>query len=143
MKRIINGKAYDTTTARLVGEWYNGRGVTDFDYCEEKLYCKRTGEYFIHGVGGAMSRYAKAAGQSSWTGGERIMPVSYEQAQAWAESNLDADTYENEFGVVDESAGDADLHVVISAAAYDRIRRTAAQDGTTVRAVIERLAATL
>ena len=41
MKKIINNKLYDTTTAQLVGSWDNNMGGT-FDYAAESLYRKRT-----------------------------------------------------------------------------------------------------
>ena len=53
MKKIINGKVYDTASAKLVGEWDNGRYGRDFGRCAEELYQKRTGEFFLHGSGGA------------------------------------------------------------------------------------------
>lgn len=35
MKKIIDGKKYDTETAKLVGEWTNGYSYNDFHYCTE------------------------------------------------------------------------------------------------------------
>ena len=52
MKKIINGKKYDTATARLVGKWLYGNGKRDFYLQHEKLFCKKTGEYFLHAKGG-------------------------------------------------------------------------------------------
>ena len=51
MKKIINGKKYDTATARLVGKWLYGNGKRDFYLQHEKLFCKKTGEYFLHAKG--------------------------------------------------------------------------------------------
>ena len=66
MKKIINGKRYDTDTATLIGyNGYNG-SHSDFSYWCETLYQKRTGEYFIHGEGGPMSRYAENQGGQNW-----------------------------------------------------------------------------
>ena len=47
MKKIINGKVYDTQKAECVGKWNNG--LAGFDWCEEELYRKRTGEFFLFG----------------------------------------------------------------------------------------------
>ena len=41
MKKIINGKKYDTATARLVGKWLYGNGKRDFYLQHEKLFCKK------------------------------------------------------------------------------------------------------
>lgn len=141
MRKVIKGKLYDTDKATMVGEWHDGY-PSDFHYVCETLYRKRTGEYFIHGEGGAMSRYAESCGQSQWMGGESIMPIGYQDAKEWAETHLDADEYEAEFGIPDEDA-EHDLHVIVSESAWQAISRKATTDGTSVRAVIESLAATL
>ena len=102
VKKIINGKRYDTSTAKKLGEWDNGRYGSDFDACEEILYRKQTGEYFLYGSGGARSKYAVSTGEN-WTGGsEAIKPLAIAQAQKWAEEHLDGDKYEEIFGEVDE-----------------------------------------
>jgi|LSQX01.3.fsa_nt_gb hypothetical protein len=101
MKKIINGKRYDTSTAKLVGKAsYSNRG--DFAYWSEELYLKRTGEFFIYGEGGPLSRYSRSTGQNQWSGGEKIIPLSIREAQEWAEEHLDGDEYEAIFGEVDE-----------------------------------------
>ena len=40
MKKIINGKKYDTDTASCVGSWDNGYGYSEFGYFSEALYRK-------------------------------------------------------------------------------------------------------
>ena len=47
MKKIINGRLYDTGTAKEIGCYENGYGAGDFRYYYESLYRKRTGEYFL------------------------------------------------------------------------------------------------
>lgn len=97
MKKIIGSKKYDTETAKQVGEtWSAGEG--GLAWTQETLYRKRSGEYFLFGEGGAMSRYAEEVGQSSWSGGERIMPLTYTEAKDWAEQHMDADAYISAFG---------------------------------------------
>ena len=141
MRKVINGKLYDTTTARHVADWSEGY-PSDFRYVSETLYRKKTGEYFVHGEGGAMSAYRESCGQNQWMGGEAIRPLGYDEARAWMERHADADEYEREFGIPDEGA-EHDLHVIVSEAAWQSLSRAASSDGTTVRAVIERLATTL
>ena len=102
MKKIINGKKYDTETAKLVGSWSNNRSYRDFNYCEEHLYKKRTGEFFLYGKGGPMSKYSVSCGQNSWSGGNKIIPMTDDKAKAWAKMHLDADEYEDIFGEVEE-----------------------------------------
>lgn len=101
MKKIINGKRYDTDTAKFIAEAsYSNYG--DFNYWSESLYQKRTGEFFLHGEGGARSKYSRATGQNEWCGGAEIIPLTLLEAQEWGEKYLDADEYEETFGVVEE-----------------------------------------
>ena len=129
MKKIINGRKYDTDTASMVGEWSDGY-PSDFRYEAETLYRKRNGEYFILGEGNAMSRYAESCGDNSWSSGWRIIPLSYERARQWAEEHLDADDYELAFGEVSED-GDEDAVISVRVPARTRalLDRLAAQSG--------------
>ena len=101
MKKIINGKRYDTDTAKFVGHAEHSH-PRDFNYWAEDLYLKKTGEFFIHGEGGANTIYAQPAEQNWRTGGEKIRPLSLKEAQEWAEKYLDADKYEEIFGKIEE-----------------------------------------
>lgn len=101
MKRIINGRRYDTETARLLGVATYGI-CTDFAHWCEELYVKRTGEYFLYGQGGPMSKYSQSVGENQWTGGQKIVPLTLKEAQKWAEKYLSADEYEAIFGAVEE-----------------------------------------
>ena len=103
MNRIIGGKRYDTETAPAVAE--NGsRGISrgDFQWFRETLHKKRTGEFFLHGQGGAMTRYAQRVGQNAWQGGEDIIPLTIEHARTWAEPLMSGDEFEKIFGAVEE-----------------------------------------
>ncbi len=102
MKKIINGKKYDTETATLIADWSNDQGCSDFRHCEEHLYVKKTGEYFIYGKGGAMSRYARQCDGNSYCGGSGIVPLTREEALEWAENNMSVDDVEAHFGEVEE-----------------------------------------
>ena len=101
MKKIINGKRYDTRTAERIGDTgYSQPG--DFEYWHESLYRKKTGEFFLYGEGGAKSKYSRRIGQNEWSGGEEIRPLTLTEAQEWAEKYLDADEYEEIFGKIEE-----------------------------------------
>lgn len=99
MKRIINGKKYDTTTAKEVASRWSGEG---FSRVDETLYRKKTGEFFLHGAGGPMTGYAETVSQNCWTGGAKIIPLTEEEARQWAEQWLDGDQYEKIFDEVEE-----------------------------------------
>lgn len=143
MRKIINGKLYDTETARELGIWTSTWDHRDFHYVAERLYLKRTGEYFLHGTGGPASKYAVTVGQNSWSGGEKIIPLSVESARQWAEEHLDADDYAQIFGMPDEDdAGKVTLCVQIPADLSTIIRRQASDRGISLTAyVTEALAA--
>ena len=101
MKKIINGRIYDTNTAKELGR--DDQTYGNFSDWEETLYRKSTGEYFLHGEGGPQTKYAQQVGENSWTGGEKIIPLSIESAQKWAEEHLEADDYERIFGIIEEN----------------------------------------
>ena len=102
MKKIINGKKYNTETATKLGDRWNGLSKSDFGRVYEELYRKKTGEYFLYGEGGPMTKYSVSVGQNCWTGGEMIIPLTEEEAREWVEMYLEADEYELIFGEVEE-----------------------------------------
>lgn len=101
MIKIINEKKYNTATAEAVDIYDNGLGRTDFMNLTETLYRKRTGEFFLYGQGGGMTKYAERVG-SSFTYGEAIIPLTFEEAKKWAEEHMEAEDYEKVFGEVTE-----------------------------------------
>ncbi len=129
MKKIINGKRYDTDTAKKIAFWSNGGGWRDFNHIEETLYKKSTGEFFLFGEGGANTRYSVSEGSNTWTGGSRIMPLSYKDAQEWAEKHLDGDEYEKIFGEIEENDENTSVHLSMRASDYERLKRAASEKG--------------
>lgn len=102
MKKIINGKMYNTETAECV-EWYtNGLSKRDFCYKEEGIYRKKTGEWFLYGEGGAMTEYAEHLAGTMRGYGEGIIPLTLQEAKEWCEKHADIDTYIKYFGEVEE-----------------------------------------
>lgn len=138
MKKIINGKVYDTEKAKKVARWYSSYARNDFNYYEEELYKKKTGEFFLYGEGNAASPYSRSCGQNEWCGGEKIVPLTFKEAQEWAEKHLDGDDYCDIFGDPDEDAEDVTLGIAVSAEAAAKLRRAAAENGISQRAQLER-----
>ena len=100
MKKIINGKSYNTDTATFIGEYAVGRDG-DFAYFCERLYRTRKGQYFLYHEGGPNSKYGKwECGTGYWT--KDIELLDEEEAKAWGEQYMDADEYEEVFGAVEE-----------------------------------------
>lgn len=144
MRKIINNRRYDTDTAERVGYWDNGMDGHDFRHESATLYRKRSGEYFLHEEGGAMTRFAERDGLGSWTGGDLITPLDYDMARAWAEKHMDADEYEAEFGEVGEGEGDA-VVMTLRAPAWVKaaMDRECARTGETRGQVLARIAEAL
>lgn len=138
MKKVIDGKRYDTDTAKKLAydSYSNPR---DFNHWVEELYRKNTGEFFLYGCGGPMSRYAVSTGQNEWSGGEKIMPLSIEAAQKWAEEHLDGEEYEKIFGAVEESATKKTVSLSLSESAIEKIKRGAAEAGMSMSEYVKSL----
>lgn len=100
-KAIINGRKYDTDTAKKLASDYYG-APNDFEHWHEALYLKRTGEYFLAGKGGGLSKYAEHLPDGSRCGGADIVPLTETGARQWAEEHLGVDEYEALFGEVEE-----------------------------------------
>ncbi len=138
MRKIINNRSYDTDTAKELGSWSTACSASDGRSFSETLYQKRTGEFFLHGAGNPMSRYAERVDGSCWRCGEAITPLTYDRARQWAERHLDAEDYEGIFGAVSDD-GDGDDTIVtlrLSAAVSKAIDREMAKTGRTKREIV-------
>ena len=138
MKKIISGKVYDTATAQKVGFWSNSLGYNDFNWREESLYRKKTGEYFLHGEGGPRTNYAERVG-NMWGSGERIMPLTFTEAKAWAEEKLSGEEYEAIFGEVTEDGSRVQVCYSLAASTVETIKRRASELGISASEYIDKL----
>lgn len=87
-RKFINGKRYDTGTASICASACAPLGDNDPYFYSEVLYKKVTGEFFLHGIGGSMTRYARRnSDENYFTGGDDIIPLTLEQAKVWFERN--------------------------------------------------------
>ena len=88
MKKIINGKVYNTETATLVCEYsYGGSG--DFNHIFEQLYITKQGTFFINGEGGPMTSYVKHLGPNHTVGGFRMTILTITEAQDFVSAHKD------------------------------------------------------
>lgn len=120
MKKIIRGRKYDTETARKVGCKTEQAQYGDVDYA---LYRKRTGEYFVH----AEYDYPYDDGCPDY-----IKPLTNDEANEWAQENLDVDVYEREFGEVSEDDGNVATTLNLPRKSYDKLKKLALDSGTPV-----------
>ena len=139
MKKIINGKLYNTDTARSIGSDFYGAYRRDLNFWNEELFQKKTGEYFLHGEGGPMTKYGQEVGQNEWSGGEKIIPMSYNSAKKWAEEHLTEEEYGSAFGAVPEDAEDQVLSVSLPGQTAQKLRQMAAQNGKTISGQVAEL----
>lgn len=139
MKKIINGKRYDTETAKAVAVYYSNYPINDFNYFQESLYQKRTGEFFLYGEGNAASKYAESCGMNEWCGGERIIPLTVKKAQEWAEQHLDVDEYESIFGEIDESSEKITTTLSLSQKAHETLKMRSHKSGVSMSEYVEML----
>ena len=102
MKKIVNGKKYDTETAKFCGYQENMYDSGNFYWNAETLYRKKTGDFFLYGESGPAGKYSVSCGLNSWSGGKAIVPLAEKEARKWAETYLDGEDYEKIFGEVEE-----------------------------------------
>ena len=136
MKKVIKNRLYDTDKARHLGDAAARCPVNDFNYWQESLYQKRTGEFFIYGWGNGASRYAKRE-VDGWTRGEQIIPLDVGSARKWAEKYLSADEYEAIFEVAKDDDSKRTIVVQVPASLYAAIKADAAEKGVTLAAWME------
>lgn len=99
MKRLITNKKYDIHDAKLVAEYNNGLDSSNAESCVEELYLKKSGEYFLYGLGGDDTRWS----DSNEEKGEGIKPLTAREAQYWINLHShDQHYYADLFGEAEE-----------------------------------------
>lgn len=104
MKKIIDGRVYNTETAECIATWSNHYYRNDFHHCEESLYRTKKGAWFVAGEGGPLSKYARPCGGNGSCGGDGLEPISAKEAQEWLESRDFTDELEEHFASEIEEA---------------------------------------
>jgi hypothetical protein len=88
MKKIIDGILYNTETAKLIADKWNGLGNGDFNFLNEEIYQTKKERFFLFGRGGANTKYGEDYGNVRRSGRE-IIPLSenevFEILQDWNE----------------------------------------------------------
>mgnify|MGYP000963290162 CR=1 FL=1 len=97
MKRVIDGKIYDTATATCIGETEFGTSG-DHKYCHEALFKTSRGRYFLEYHGGPLSRYAVDRGPHLVSGSSGLRLLDNDEALGWCEAaEIDPDTIARHF----------------------------------------------
>lgn len=103
MKKVINGKTYNTETASTIGFYSAPYSVNDHHYFKETLYKTKKGNFFLAGEGGGLTKYARQCGDSVCYG-DGIIPLDPDSALSWVERNLNPELTEKLFSHMIEEA---------------------------------------
>ena len=103
MKKIIDGKVYNTDTATRIGSWSNNLSSRDFRNESATLYVTKKGSFFVAGESGPMGSFAYSVGDMT-SGGEGLFALTREEALEWAERHLNPEDYEEHFSDMIEEA---------------------------------------
>jgi len=79
MKKVIDGKTYNTDTAMFICETGNALPNSDFKWEISSLYKTKKGAFFIAGAGGALSRFPTITGNRK-TEGRGLILLTNEEA---------------------------------------------------------------
>jgi len=84
MRRIIDGKAYDTEKSLEIAS--DGQGyMNDFHHWEETLHKTQRGAWFLRGSGGALSHWSRETDDNMRGGGCGIRVLTSDEAREWLE----------------------------------------------------------
>lgn len=83
MKKIINGKMYDTETDMAIAFYEASSNISSRYYYSERLYMTDNGEFYLHGTGGSFTQYAMVCEDGSKEPGEDITLLPNEKAKRW------------------------------------------------------------
>ncbi len=91
MKKRIYGITYNTKTAELICSRKSlDKNKGEPGWFEEGLYrTKKSGNYFIHGVGSQLTTWQQRFPDGTLIGGEDIFPATEYQAKLYIEGRID------------------------------------------------------
>lgn len=136
MKKMINGKRYDTNAAKKIAEWTSPTKDTASKYTET-LYRKRTGEFFLHGWGNEKSPYGQNVTMNVKEPGEKIIPMNKDEARKWAFAHADIEEFAKYFK--DEGDEKITTSIMLSRDAAELLAVLADSYGMTKSRIIEDL----
>ena len=97
MKAVIDGISYNTGTATKIAYSSKEFAANDFRHVKDSPYRTEVGRFFLAAGGGAMTRYARPAGDRQ-SGGSGIVVLPPDEARNWCESHgVDAETIAEHF----------------------------------------------
>ena len=97
MKKLIDGKMYDTAKANVIYDYHSGYAQNDFKWCMEILYRTAKGQWYLYGEGGPMTRWAVPVGNNAFGYGEDIQALTPGEALEWLEDQHAIDEIQEYF----------------------------------------------
>jgi len=83
LKKIINGKVYDTEKATEIRSYQEGI-LGNFEYINEVLYRTKRGNWFLYRDAGALSGYGRSLpNNGGWYGTTDIEALDEQEAFEW------------------------------------------------------------
>lgn len=86
MKRVMDGKAYDTATAEVVCELECSVEYGSFGWHDTALYRTQRGRFFLAGRKGGGSMWRRQVDSSTWGPGEGITAIDADEARSYMEA---------------------------------------------------------
>lgn len=86
MKRVIDGKVFNSATAEYVADVAFG-AAGDFKHWSETLYKSPGGRFFLEYCGGPLSRYAVDRGPHLVYGSSGLRLLDNDEALGWCEEH--------------------------------------------------------
>lgn len=127
-KKVIDGRRYDTDTAREVGK---STCIDEAHRWIDTLYRKNTGEYFLH----------RWIGNGEQVFEEWLIPMKTNEAKDWAKENLTADECNRILESSEDNQTKRTVTFSLTEATIEKISQTAVRNGCSKSEVIERVMA--
>lgn len=133
MKKVINGRVYDTETAEKIVTTVRYEGTSE--QIRETLFRKKVGDFFLFGQGEKDSKYATLNENDEWVAGEKIIPISFADAKAWGKGNLPEKKFETIF-VSEAGLANHVFTMSLKEVVYGHAKAMAAEDSQTLSGYI-------
>jgi hypothetical protein len=135
MKRIIEGKLYNTETAAKLCELACDFSKGNFRWHDTALYQTRGGAFFLAGEGHAMSMWATRFDNMHGPG-DGIRPVSAEEACHFLEQGNKIDILGRIFGPAPEAGASLPYALPLPSALRPLLEKAAESEGRSLDAII-------
>ena len=86
MKKIIEGKIYNSEADEIIKHWGHDAGYRDSAWESVFLHVTDNGDYYLHGKGGPNSKWGEVFEDGN-VAGEDIVPLTPEEAIQWCVDN--------------------------------------------------------